>query len=56
MAETFLDNPHNLPEVNHIDGNNLNDNVENLEWVTTLDNVNHAKENNLFITYQKRKN
>ena len=55
VAETFLDNPHNLPEVNHIDGNNLNDNVENLEWVTTLDNVNHAKENSLFNTYQKRK-
>lgn len=55
VAETFLDNPKHLPEVNHIDGNNLNDNVNNLEWVSVIDNVNHAKENHLFCTYHKRK-
>lgn len=43
VAEMFLDNPHNLIEVNHKDGNNLNDNVNNLEWISPLDNVNHAK-------------
>lgn len=32
VAETFIPNPNNLPEVNHKDGNGLNDNVENLEW------------------------
>lgn len=31
VAETFIPNPNNLPEINHIDGNNLNDRVENLE-------------------------
>lgn len=34
VAEHFIDNPDNLPEVNHIDGNILNSNVTNLEWCT----------------------
>lgn len=54
VAEMFLDNPQHLIEVNHKDGNNLNDSVENLEWITPLNNVNHAKQNNLFNTYHKR--
>lgn len=32
VAETFIDNPKNLPEVNHKDNNPKNNNVENLEW------------------------
>ena len=42
VAETFLENPNNLPEVNHIDGNKQNNSVYNLEWCNRNYNLKHA--------------
>lgn len=47
VAETFIDNPNNLPVVNHIDGNKLNNNIENLEWVSYSDNTKHWHNTNI---------
>lgn len=41
VAKAFIDNKENLPEVNHIDGNKLNNNVSNLEWISKSGNIRH---------------
>lgn len=42
VAEHFLPNPEELPQVNHIDGNRYNNSLYNLEWASSSDNVKHA--------------
>lgn len=47
VAISFIPNPDNKATINHIDGNKLNNKIENLEWATIGDNVRHAWKNNL---------
>lgn len=42
VAQAFIPNPLNLGYVNHIDGDKLNNDVSNLEWVTASENQKHA--------------
>ena len=42
VAQAFLENPDNLPVVNHLDENRKNNNVSNLEWCTVEHNINYG--------------
>lgn len=47
VAITWVPNPNNLPQVNHIDGNRYNNHYKNLEWCTSRENMDHAYRNRL---------
>lgn len=47
IAEAFIPNPENKPQINHIDGNKMNYNISNLEWCTQSENMIHAFKNGL---------
>lgn len=42
VAKLFIDNPNNLPEVDHLDSNRMNPAADNLEWVTKEENLKRA--------------
>jgi len=45
VAQAFLPNPDDLPQINHKDLNPENNNVDNLEWCTAKHNINHYLDN-----------
>lgn len=55
VAKAFIPNPNNLPEIDHIDTNGLNNHVDNLRWVTHTQNMNnpttkeHIKKNTGYL-------
>lgn len=56
VAELFIENPLGLTCVNHIDGNKLNNCVDNLEWISLEDNTRHAAETGLMASGSRHGN
>ena len=54
VAQAFVPNPNKYPEVDHIDGNTLNNKAINLEWVTPEENI--RRKNERAVELQNRSN
>lgn len=58
VAQAFIPNPNNLPQVNHKDCNRYNNSISNLEWVSVQDNIDYKysliSQKNAFFNLVKR--
>lgn len=55
VAQAFVNNPNNYNQVDHLDGNKLNNNANNLAWVTPKENTNRAWQKGLAKYTDERK-
>lgn len=55
VAEAFIPNPDNLPQVNHRDENKLNNSVDNLEWCDNKFNMNYGTARQRMVEKQSKK-
>jgi hypothetical protein len=54
LALQYIDNPDNLPEVDHIDCNRTNNCISNLRWVSRIENQNNKKSNLSNLTEEEK--
>lgn len=55
VAEAFIPNPNNLPQVNHINEDKSINSSDNLEWITSKDNINFGNRTKKAIAHSKKK-
>lgn len=52
VAKYFIPNPHNYPQVNHIDENRMNPSSSNLEWCTGWYNIDYSQSKSYQLTHK----